>query len=126
MYWFPDVIAVIPFSSHIAIALTFVAFIEKAYWLLLISVLICVMLFLATLSIHKRRILFPVLSLIYYMCEFVTVTIMSIEDLMDRFWNTYIIFRTVIAAALVVMLCIYCYDFLKKKKRNISPSKEGV
>ena len=70
MYWFP---INIPLSSFSAVRLTFVAFIEKRYYLILVSALICVLLFLSTLSVRRQHIILPGLSLLYLTYDFIIV-----------------------------------------------------
>lgn len=111
IYWFP---VTIPFSSLVAIRLMFLAFIEKAYWLILISLLICVLLFLTAVSVHRRHILLPILSLMYLVYDFIIVLSMLIDGLQDGYWRMYII-QTVVAITLIVLLCVYCWTCLRKK-----------
>ena len=92
MYWFP---INIPLSSFSAVRLTFVAFIEKRYYLILASALICVLLFLSTLSVRRQHIVLPSLSLLYLIYDFIKVMSLFIDGLDDGYWKTYII-RTII------------------------------
>ena len=61
MYWLP---IRIPISSFSAVRLTAVAFIEKRYYLILFSILICVLLLLSALSVRRQYVVLPSLSLI--------------------------------------------------------------
>lgn len=70
LYWFP---INIPLSSFSAVRLTVVAFIEKRYYLILVSVLVCVLLFLSTLSVRRQHIILPGLSLLYLIYDFIIV-----------------------------------------------------
>ena len=65
MYWIP---IIIPLSSFSAVRFLFVAFIEKRYYLVLICVGICVLLFLSAISVRRQRVLLPVLSLTVFFC----------------------------------------------------------
>lgn len=106
MYWFP---INIPISSFSAVRLTVVAFIEKRYYLTLVSALICVLLFLSTISVRRQHILLPVLSLMYLIYDFVIVFSLLVDGLGDGYWRTYII-QTIVSIALIVLLCIYCWN----------------
>ena len=109
MYWLP---INIPLNSFSAVRLTAVALIEKRYYLILVSLLICVLLFLTTISIRKQHSLFPVLSLLYLIYDFVIVLSLLIDGLGDGYWRMYII-QTVVAVTLIVLLCIYCWNGLR-------------
>ena len=109
IYWFP---INIPLSSFSAVRLTFVALIEKRYYLILISLLICVLLLFTIIAIRRRHILFPCLSLLYLAFDFVVVLSLLIDGLGDGYWKTYIIQSTV-SIVLVVLLCIYCWNSLR-------------
>lgn len=111
MYWFP---INIPLSSFSAVRLTAVAFIEKRYYLILFSVLICVLLFLSTLSVRRQHIILPSLSLLYLMYDFIIVMSLLVDGLDDSYWKTYII-NTLILIALIVLLCVYCLNCLRYK-----------
>ena len=114
MYWFP---INIPLSSFSAVRLTFVAFIEKRYYLILVSALICVLLFLSTLSVRRQHILLPVLSLMYLIYDFVIVFSLLVDGLGDGYWKTYII-QTIVSVTLIVLLSVCLLDLLTKKRAS--------
>lgn len=109
MYWFP---INIPISSFSAVRLTVVAFIEKRYYLIPVSVLICILLFLSTLSIRRQHIILPSLLLLYLIYDFIIVLSLFIDALDDGYWKIYII-RTIISISLIVLLCVYCLNYLQ-------------
>lgn len=109
MYWLP---VIIPISSFSAIRIMFVALIEKRYYLTLVSILICALLFLSTISVRRQHFLLPVLSLMYLMYDFVIVFSLLVDGLGDGYWRTYII-QTIVSIALIVLLCIYCWNGLR-------------
>ena len=109
MYWFP---INIPISSFSAVRLTAVAFIEKRYYLILVSILICVLLFLSTISVRRQRIILPGLSLLYLIYDFAIVLPLFVDGLDDGYWRTYIV-RIIVSIALIVLLCIYCWNSLR-------------
>ena len=114
MYWFP---IVIPLSTFSAVRLTVLAFIEKRYSLLIVSVLICALLFLSTISVRKQHILLPLLSLVYLIYDCVRVFVLLVNGLSDGYWKTYII-QTLILIALIVLLCVYFLNFLRYNLHN--------
>ena len=115
MYWFP---INIPLSSFSAVRLTFIAFIEKRYYLILVSALICVLLFLSTLSVRRQHIILPGLSLLYLIYDFIVVMSLFVDGLDDGYWKTYII-RTIISIPLIVLLCVYCLNYLQNHIHKI-------
>ena len=111
----------IPLSSFSAVRIMFVAFVEKQYYLIPVSVLICALPFLATISIRRQRIVLPLLSLMYLIYDFIIVFSLLIDGLNDYGqWRTYVV-QTLIAVALILSLCIYCWSILQTKlnRRNI-------
>ena len=110
MYWIP---INIPLSSFSAVRTMFVAFIEERYYLILVSVSICVLLFLSTISIRRQHSFLPVLSLMYLIYDFIIVLSLLIDGLGDSYWRTYII-QAIISITLIVLLCIYCWACLRK------------
>lgn len=78
IYWAP---VIIPFSSFSAVRLVFLAFIERYYWFIVLSLLICILLFLTAVSVYRRQILLPAFSLIYLIYDFITVVSLLIDGL---------------------------------------------
>ena len=115
LYWVP---IIIPFSSFAAVRLVVLAFIEKHYWLILLSLLVCVLLFLTTVSVYRRHILLPILSLTYLIYEFIVVLFQLIDGLGDGYWKMYIV-QTVVTTTIIVLLCTYCWSYFQKKFKNM-------
>ena len=115
MYWLP---INIPISSFSAVRLTVVAFIEKRYYLILVSIFICVLLFLSTLSVRRQHFILPSLSLLYLIYDFIVVMSLLVDGLDDGYWKTYII-RTIISIPLIVLLCVYCLNYLQNHIHKI-------
>ena len=109
MYWFP---INIPFSSFSAVRLTFVALVEKRYYLILISALICILLFLSAVSVRRRYFLTPFLSLIYLTYDLARILTLLVDGFGDGYGKPYII-QTMILVTLIVLLCIYCSDYFR-------------
>lgn len=114
MYWFP---IIIPLSSFSAVRLTVLLLIEKQYYLIPVSLLICVLLLLTAISIRRQHILLPGLSLPYLIYDFVIVLSLFVNGLDDGYWKTYIIQMTV-SIALIVLLCIYCFTCLRARYKR--------
>ena len=109
MYWFP---INIPISSLSAVRLAVIAFIEKRYYLIPVSVLICGLLFLSALSVRRQQIILPSVSLLYLIYDFIIVMSLLINGLDDGYWKTYII-RTIISISMIALLCIYSLNYLR-------------
>ena len=114
IYWIP---IIIPISSLTAVRLVFLAFIEKYYWLLLFCFLICLLLFLTAVSVYRRHILLPILSLIYLIYDLVRVFVLLVNGLSDGYWKTYIV-QTLILIVIIVLLCVYCLNYLRERQKS--------
>lgn len=114
MYWVP---INIPLSSFSAVRTMFVAFVEKRYYLILICVLICVLLFLSSISVRRQHSLLPVLSLLYLIYDFIIVLSLFIDGIGDGYWRTYII-QIIVSITLIVLLSIYCWNCLRDTLYN--------
>lgn len=111
IYWAP---VIIPFSSFTAVRLVFLAFIEKYNWLIFLSLLICILLFLTAVSVYRRHILLPILTLMYLIYDLIIVLSLLIDGLGDGYWRMYII-QAVVTATIIVLLCTYCWTYFPKK-----------
>jgi len=109
IYWIP---INVPLSSFSAVRIAVVALIEKRYYLILVSGLICAWLFLTTIAIRRQHILLPGLLFLYLMYDFVILLSLFVDGLDDGYWKTYII-QIIVSIALIVLLCIYCWNYLR-------------
>ena len=117
MYWFP---IMIPISSFTAVRLTVLLLIEKRYYLIPVSLLICALLLLTAISIRRQHILLPGLSLPYLIYDFAIVLSLFVNGIDDGYWKTYIVQMTV-SIALIALLGIYCFACLRARyERNQS------
>ncbi len=121
MYWFP---INIPFSSFSAVRLTFIAFIEKRYYLIMVSILICVLLFLSAFFVRRQHIILPSLSLLYLIYDFAIVFSLFVDGLEDGYWRTYVVWL-IVAIVLIVLLCIYCWNGLRNYLHYQKKHKTG-
>ena len=104
MYWIPTNI---PLSSFSAVRMSFIAFIEKRYYLIIVGLLVGLLLLLTTFAIRKQQVFLPVLSLIYLIYDFIKVLALLINGFYDGYWIMYIV-QTIVTAVLIVLLCTYC------------------
>jgi len=112
MYWLPFML---PIGFFSAIRLTVVALIEKQYYLILVSLLICTLLLSSAFSIHRQHILLPVLSLVYLVYDFIVVLSLLMNGLVDGYWKTYVIY-SIVLIVLIILLFIYLKGvFLKNR-----------
>jgi hypothetical protein len=114
MYWFP---VIIPLSSFSAVRTTVVAFIEKRYALIAVSLLICGLLFLSAISVRRQHCFLPVLSLIYLSCDFLFVLSLLAGGISDGYWKMYLM-QTMIPAVLIGLLGMYCWTNLRVHRRH--------
>lgn len=115
MYWLP---ILIPISSFSVVRITVFAFIEKRYYLILISMLICVVLFLSARSVQRQHIVLPSLSLLYLIYDFIIVLSLFIDGFYDGYWKTYII-QIITLILLLVLLLVYCLSYFQYRLHKI-------
>lgn len=107
MYWFP---IILPFTVFTPLRLVMLAYIKKQYWLVLVSVLVCILLLMTIRAICKKGILFPILSLLYLVYDFLTVLYVLIDSITDGFWMIYIV-QILMPLILIILMCIYCWTY---------------
>lgn len=105
----------IPLSSFSSVRIMFISLVEKKYILSIVSVLPSILLFVSTISIRRWHIVLPMLSLVYIVCDFITLLLLLINSLDDGYWTTYIIPIT-ISIVLILLLCLYCYEYYSRKR----------
>ena len=99
----------IPISSFSAVRTMFVAIAERRYHLALVSILVCVLLFLSTVSVRRQHILLPILSILFLICDSIMLLILFIDGLGVGYWKTYII-RITVSITVIVLLYAYLYN----------------
>ena len=114
IYWLP---ISLPFSSFSVVRLAVTAMIEKRYYLVLGSILVCILLFFATLSIRKQKLLLPALSLIYMAYDFCIVLSLLVEGFSDSYWRMYIL-RTIFSTVVMALLFYYCWNCTQRILHN--------
>ena len=107
MYWFP---IIFPFTVFTPLRLVMLAYIKEQYWLVLVSVLVCILLLMTIREICKQRILFPILSLLYLVYDFLTVLYVLIDSISDGYWTIYIV-QILMPLILIILICIYCWTY---------------
>lgn len=113
LYWIP---IYIPISSFLAIRLEFVAFVERKYYLILISVLGCGLQFLGAVSISKRKFFLTILSYIYILLDFLILLSTLIDSYVrddGQVWK-YLVPMTVIVT-LVYLMSRYIWKFALRR-----------
>lgn len=116
LYWIP---IKIPLSSYSAFGLMFVAFAEKAYFLIIISFLICVLLFISACAIQKQQIIVPSFLFVYLLCESSRVIYLFVDELYANkyFMPTYFWY---VIQCLILIVFMGIYFFLRWKHKNVS------
>lgn len=117
MYWVP---IVLPLSSFTAVRLVVVAFIEKTYWLVLVSVLICLLIFAVAFSIKRAYIVFPLLLSGYLLWDLTTLIPLLIEGIRVRYYIGRYSLYIFIDSFLLLYLFIYSWTSLKERLRDTS------
>lgn len=114
MYWFP---IPTPFSSYTATRAAFIAFLDRKYYLILISILICGLILYTAKSIKNNKIIPAILLLIYYIYE---LFFSSMEYFSQLFFNIPIFLDIYI----IISLIIYLILSIKKKIQNKEQSPQ--
>ena len=120
LYWAPNFI---PFSLFSAVRIVFLAYFVKFYWLVLLPLLICIMLYVSALAVYRQKLLFPLCSLCYYIYDFAVLLSLVNKHLHDDYWKTYMI-HFPLTLILIVMLSIYCCLTLIDKSTKTSDGRE--
>lgn len=105
LYWIPTLL---PIGSYCSVYLAGISFIEKRYYLFVISLLICIVLLLTTFSIKKDRLFLPILSLVYILFDLLIVFYRFVLSLSDGIFILFI-GQLVVLTTLTVLLCKYCW-----------------
>ena len=114
MYWFP---IPTPFSSFTATRATFIAFLDRKYYLIIISASLCGLILYTAKSIKNNKILPAILLLIYYIYE---LFFSSIEYFSQLLFNIPIFLDIYI----IISLIIYLILSIKKKIPNKEQSPQ--
>lgn len=125
MYWIPIDMQL---TSFFVIRNTFVAFMEKQYYLLSLSFLICAMLFLSIFSVRKKHLVLPTLSLLYLTFDAIFVLWLMFNNLKYNYWKVYVV-HAIVLITLVVLLCMYIKTTCKfsfRKRWNPNNTTSGA
>ena len=114
LYWAP---VYIPISSFSAVRAMTVAFLEKKYYLILVSIGICALLFMATRSVFRQMRLWPLLLLLYCLYDLFMVLSQLAANISDGYWKNYVISGATLLIA-IVNLCIYCIKGFRLLRRE--------
>ena len=107
----------LPFGMYSVLNLVYYFLLKRIYWLLFLGFLICVLFFLAAVSIRKRRILLPMLSLMYLVFEFIVMLCLMLGRLKYGYWMRYI--KNIVPIMVtIVLLCIYCWSYWREKRKK--------
>lgn len=105
----------IPLKSFFAFRVAFIGLMEKQFYLILLSVLICALLFLSALAVRKQQILLPALSLAYLLYDCYTVLSFLVDSLDDdEYWTTYIP-QALVLIIVVALLGLYCFACIRNR-----------
>ncbi len=113
MFWVP---IILPFSSYSIVRIAFVAFIEERYYLLVIGLVVCLLLLLTAISINKNKIILPIISLLYLVCDLFIVLFLLFRGISDGYWHMYII-QVAVTFILTIILSVYIVIKLRSKHK---------
>ena len=96
----------LPVASFSALRALFVGILEKNYLYISTGVLIPLLLFLTVISVCKQKIIFSIVSLVYYFLEFLLV----LKTTIDIRWITSThVFAMMVSLIAIPLLCVYIY-----------------
>jgi len=119
LYWFP---IHIPLSSYVATSLMSIVYFFKAYYLVPIALLICVFVFCGAFSFRKKRIVLPVMLLVYFLID----SFFPAYSFFNAWFNDeyFIAMQAIkIIINLVTIVVIFIYIF-KRKNQSVDGSKQ--
>ena len=115
-YFFP---LIFPMANFSIIKLTFIAIAENKYGYILISCMLTILILIGAVSIKKNRIMFPVLCFAIFMVDLIYIGCLFVEDLIDGFINTVVIWSGIIDIIAIVLFALYFMDRIKSIKQTI-------
>ena len=115
LYWYPFQISL---SSYLATSLMFIAYAFKLYYLVPISLLICIGMFFAALSFQKEQTLLPIGLFVYLHCDlFLLVCNVGITWLVDKHFLKIQATQLFISFSVIILMYFY-FALLKRHKRQ--------
>ena len=112
--------AVFAVSSFSIVRFLLLGLAEQQYYLILVSVLLCVLILITPIFIYRNRILVPLLSLIYFVYDLIAVVSLSISDFfIGEGWYTLSTHsvKILMIISVITLLSVYCWDCLRKKRK---------
>ena len=113
---------ILPMANLSIIKLTFIAFAEKKYGYILISLLLNILILIGVKLIKRNRILFPVLIFPIFLGDFIHVMYLFINGLMVDFINTVIIWSGIIDIIVIPLFILYFKNQVKSTKHYKQPT----
>lgn len=111
VYWYVDILPVALFS---AVWYMIRSFIEQSPYLIINSIVICILLFLSVFSIHRKKILIPFMTLLYLFYDLYQLIIMFFNGLDNGLWDLFVV-QMIISVVLIVLMIRYCYIVFRKR-----------
>lgn len=110
---------IFPMANFSIIKLAFIAIAEKKYGYILISCMLTILILIGVASIKRNRILLPVLSFAVFLGDLIYVGCLFVEDLIDGFINTVVIWSGIVDIIAIVLFALYFTGRIKSIKQNI-------
>ena len=117
MFWYP---VRIPLSLGPVLRVFFAGVVEQQYYLIPLSVLICILLFVSGIFVRKGKIVIPMLALTYMTYDVTVVLVLMITSAIEsgyNYWRNYLVDLTV-SLGVFVLLLIYCVKRIKARCQN--------
>ena len=104
----------LPFSSFSIIRNLFIGFTTDSDYRMVISMLLCALLFWTPAAISKQKILLPLLSFLYLIFDILILFMILVNGQNKGYWLLYIL-EMLLSAALLVPLGKYCWNRVGNK-----------
>lgn len=96
----------IPISSFTSIRLTSLAFIDKRYYLIAISILLNSINFISAFEIQKKHVFFPILSIVYNIFDLGYVLYLFMYDIVKNQFIIWSYIPSIIIYSTVILLLV--------------------
>ncbi len=121
MYFFP---CFFPLCSFSAIRLTFIAFAEKRYALVLVAAFVGALLCFSARAVKKEKIATVLASLFYIIYDFTAVLLIFIEYTADIgiSYSYWYLFPMTVSLLIIAFSSAYLFGWVKNKKKQKCPT----
>lgn len=111
VYWYVDIFSVASFS---AVWYIIRAFIAQSHYLIINSVVICILLLVSVVSVCRKKLFLPLMTLAYLAYDLYQVLTQFFKGLDNGLWKLFVV-QLIILVVLILLMCRYCYITYRKR-----------